>query len=34
VTGKTTIADLRNEVNGPIITSPPPIIQANPTGAR
>lgn len=34
VTGKTTIAELRNEVNGPIITSPPPIIQANPTGAR
>ncbi|MGH9620918.1 MAG: S41 family peptidase [Bryobacteraceae bacterium] len=34
VTGKTTIAELRNEVNGPIVTAPPPIIQANPTGAH
>jgi carboxyl-terminal processing protease len=30
VTGKTTISQLMNEVNGPIIT-PPPIIQKNPS---
>lgn len=35
VTGKTTIAELRNEVNGPIITSPPPpIIQKSPQAIR
>ena len=30
VTGKTTIAQLMNEVNGPIVTPPPPIIQKSP----
>lgn len=36
VTGKTTIAELQNEVNGPIITNPPPppIIQKSPQPIR
>jgi carboxyl-terminal processing protease len=34
VTGKTTIAELRNEVNGPIVTAPPPIIRKNPQAVR
>jgi len=34
VTGKTTIAQLMNETNGPIITPPPPIIQKSPQPPR
>lgn len=34
VTGKTTIAQLMNEANGPIITPPPPIIQKSPQPPR
>jgi carboxyl-terminal processing protease len=34
VTGKTTISQLMNEVNGPIITPPPPIIQKNPSATN